>query len=92
MSIHGIDLALVRGLLLFKGVAARALSFDPVTEIPGRERRALEERQTARREALVRRLRTGPLDLAETRRQILESRVSIGQRLAEAYARASAGA
>jgi len=92
MSIHGIDLALVRGLLLFKGVAARALSFDPVAEIPGRERRALEERQTARREALVRRLRTGALDLAETRRQILESRVSIGQRLAEAYARASAGA
>ena len=92
MAIHGIDLALVRALLLFKGVAARALAFDPVTDIPGRERRALEDRQAARREALVRRLRAGPMELADVRRQVLERRVAVGQRLAAAYAQGASGA
>jgi DNA-binding helix-hairpin-helix protein with protein kinase domain len=92
MAIRGIDLALVRGLLLFKGVATRAFTFDPVTGIPARERRLLEESQAERRDALLRRLRTGPLALAEVRRQTLERRVSLAQELAQAYLRVAAEA
>jgi DNA-binding helix-hairpin-helix protein with protein kinase domain len=85
MSIHGIDLGLLRGLLLFKGVATRAFKFDPLTGIPGRERRVLEESQSRRREALVKRLQAGPHDLAEARRQTLAWRDVLGRGLAESY-------
>jgi DNA-binding helix-hairpin-helix protein with protein kinase domain len=39
MSIHGIDLSLVRGLLVFRRVATRAFDFDPDIGVPGRDRR-----------------------------------------------------
>ena len=66
MAIKWIDLDLVKGLLLFKGVATRAFTFDPVTGIPGRDRKALEESQRRRTEALLRVLQAGPLELADS--------------------------
>jgi DNA-binding helix-hairpin-helix protein with protein kinase domain len=85
MAIRRIDLDLVRGLLLFKGVATRAFAFDPVTGIPGKDRRALEERQAKRRAALLSTLQAGPLYLAELRRQTLVWRDVLGRGLAEAH-------
>jgi DNA-binding helix-hairpin-helix protein with protein kinase domain len=84
MAIRGIDLGLVRGLLLFKGVAVRALDFDPVTGIPGRERKALDEAQARRRDPLLLTLQRGPLELAELRRQTLAWRDVLGRALDEA--------
>jgi DNA-binding helix-hairpin-helix protein with protein kinase domain len=87
MAIRRIDLDLVRGLLLFKGVATRAFHFDPVTGIPGRDRKALEESQARRRKALLATLQSGPLFLAEARRQALAWRDALGRGLAEAHAK-----
>ncbi len=71
MAIRGIDLELVRALLLYKAMATRAFRFDPVTGIPGRERKALADRQARRRAELVKTLQSGALELAELRRQTL---------------------
>jgi DNA-binding helix-hairpin-helix protein with protein kinase domain len=71
MTIRYIDLELVRALLLFKVAATRAFAFDPVTGIPGKDRKALEEAQERRRGALLTAVRSGPLFLAEARRQAL---------------------
>jgi len=60
MAIRGIDLGLVRSLLLFKGVATRAFNFDPVAGIPGKDRKSLEERQCRRRTELLKALQAGP--------------------------------
>ncbi len=90
MSIHGIDLELLRGLLLFKNVASRAFKFDPLTGIPGKDRRALEDRQARRREELVKRLQAGPQELAELRRQTLAWRDVLGRGLVEAHRRLAA--
>jgi DNA-binding helix-hairpin-helix protein with protein kinase domain len=87
MAIHGIDLGLVRGLLLFKRMAARAFNFDPVAGIPGRERRALEESQRRRHEALADKLRGGAVQLAELRRQTVQWRDVLARGLAEAQRR-----
>ena len=87
MTIRRIDLDLVRGLLLFKGVATRAFHFDPVTGIPGKDRKALEESQARRRKALLATLQSGPLFLAEARRQALAWRDALGRGLAEAHAK-----
>ena len=87
MAIKWIDLDLVKGLLLFKGVATRAFTFDPVTGIPGRDRKALEESQRRRTEALLRVLQAGPLELAELRRQILSWREVLGRGLDDAHRR-----
>ncbi len=85
MTIRHIDLELVRGLLLFKAVATRALAFDPATGIPGRDRRALENSQAGRRSALLAKLQSGPLYLAELRRQTLAWRDVLGRGLADAH-------
>jgi len=87
MAIHGIDLGLVRGLLLFRRMAARAFTFDQETGIPGRERRTLEESQRRRREALAGKLRGGAVQLAELRRQTLAWRELLGRGLDEALRR-----
>jgi DNA-binding helix-hairpin-helix protein with protein kinase domain len=79
MTIRRIDLELVRALLLYRGLATRAFRFDPVTGIPGRERKALADRQARRRAELVKRLQAGPLELAEVRRQTLAWRETIGK-------------
>jgi DNA-binding helix-hairpin-helix protein with protein kinase domain len=71
MAIRYIDLDLVRALLLFKVAATRAFAFDPVTGIPGKDRKALEEAQRRRRGALLAALQSGPLFLSEARRQAL---------------------
>lgn len=95
MALRGIDLDLVKALLLYKGVATRAFRFDPVIGIPGRERKALADRQARRRAELVKTLQSGALELAEVRRQTLAWRdvlgralVEQGQRLAELRAHA----
>ena len=85
MVIRGIDLGLVRGLLLFRRLATRAFDFDPEIGIPGRERRRLDDTQQRRRENLVRRLQNGSIELTEVRRQTLAWREAIGHGLAEAY-------
>ena len=85
MAIRRIDLDLVRGLLLFRAAATRSCVFDPVTGIPGRDRKALEDVQARRRSALLARLQSGPLFLAEQRRQALAWRDALGRRLAEAH-------
>jgi DNA-binding helix-hairpin-helix protein with protein kinase domain len=85
MAIRGIDLGLVRGLLLFKGVATRAFSFDPVAGIPGKDRKALEESQHRRRAELLKTLQAGPLELAELRRQTLVWRDVLGRALENAH-------
>ena len=87
MAIRGIDLELVRALLLFKGVTTRAFAFDPVTGIPGKDRKALEESQSRRKAALLAALRSGPLFLAESRRQTLAWRDALGRGLADAHLR-----
>jgi DNA-binding helix-hairpin-helix protein with protein kinase domain len=87
MAIPHIDLGLVKGLLLFKGVATRSFKFDPVTGIPGRDRKALEDGQSKRREQLVRELQGGALELAELRRQALTWRDVLGRGLDEAHRR-----
>jgi DNA-binding helix-hairpin-helix protein with protein kinase domain len=84
MAIRRIDLDLVRGLLLFKAVATRAFAFDPATGIPGKDRKALEESQARRRSALLAKVQSGPLFLAELRRQTLAWRDVLGPALAEA--------
>jgi DNA-binding helix-hairpin-helix protein with protein kinase domain len=87
MAIRHIDLDLVRALLLFKVAATRAHAFDPVTGIPGKDRKALEEWQARRRGALLAALRSGPLFLAESRRQTLVWRDTLGRSLADAHQR-----
>jgi DNA-binding helix-hairpin-helix protein with protein kinase domain len=87
LAIRYIDLDLVRGLLLFKAAATRAFTFDPVTCIPGRDRKALEEWQARRRAALLATLQSGPLFLAEQRRQTLAWRDMLGRSLADAHRR-----
>ena len=59
LAIPHVDLDLVRGLLLFRVVTARTYVFDPVTGIPGKDRKALEDWQAqtpgrAARDAAVR--------------------------------------
>jgi DNA-binding helix-hairpin-helix protein with protein kinase domain len=85
MAIRYIDLGLVRALLLFKVAAARAFAFDPVTGIPGKDRKALEETQGRRRAALLAALQSGPLFLAEARRQALVWRVTLKPELDDAH-------
>ena len=85
LAIRRIDLELVRGLLLFKAAATRAFAFDPVTAIPGRDRKALEDGQARRRAALLATLQSGPLFLAEQRRQALAWRDGLGRGLADAH-------
>jgi DNA-binding helix-hairpin-helix protein with protein kinase domain len=85
MAIRYIDLELVRALLLFKVAAQRDFAFDPVTAIPGKDRKALEEMQARRRRALLAGLQSGPLFLAEARRQALVWRVQLGPELEEAH-------
>jgi DNA-binding helix-hairpin-helix protein with protein kinase domain len=84
MAIRWIDLGLVRALLLFKGVATRSFRFDPVTGIPGMERKALGESQSRRRQKLVKALQAGALELAEVRRQTLVWRDVLGRAIREA--------
>jgi hypothetical protein len=83
--LHGIDLGLVRTLLVFRRVAARSFSFDPLTGIPGRDRKALEERQRQRKETLVNALREGSLELVEIRRQTLAWRDVLGRAIEDAH-------
>ena len=85
MAIQRINLDLVRGLLLFKAVATRAFAFDAATGIPGKDRKALEGWQARRRAALLAKLQSGPLFLAELRRQTLVWRDVVGHGLAEAH-------
>jgi DNA-binding helix-hairpin-helix protein with protein kinase domain len=83
MALRGIDLGLVKALLLYKGVATRAFRFDPVIGIPGRERKALADRQARRRAELVKALQSGALELAEIRRQTLAWRDVLSRALDE---------
>jgi len=87
MAIRYIDLDLVRALLLFKVAATRAFAFafDPVTGIPGKDRKALEEAQARRRRALLAALQSGPLFLAEARRQALVWRANLKPELDDAH-------
>lgn len=83
MAIRGIDLELVRALLLYKAMATRAFRFDPVTGIPGRERKALADLQARRRAELVKTLQSGALELSELRRQALAWRDVLGKAIRE---------
>jgi DNA-binding helix-hairpin-helix protein with protein kinase domain len=85
MVIRRIDLDLVRALLLYKVAAARAFTFDPVTMIPGKDRKALDDTQARRRSALLAALQSGPLFLAEARRQALVWRDALRPELEDAY-------
>ena len=87
MAIHGIDLGLVRSLLLFKAVATRSFRFDPVTLIPGKDRKALADGQAKRRDGLSKALQAGPLELAELRRETLASREVLGRALEDTQRR-----
>lgn len=87
MAIRGIDLELVRTLLLYKANATRSFAPEPDAGIPGREQKALDDRQSRRREALLRTLQTGALQLAERRRQALVWRDELGHALADARRR-----
>ena len=78
-------LAIILGTLLYKGVATRAFRFDPVTGIPGRERKALADKQARRRAELVKTLQSGALELAEVRRQVLAWRDVIGKAYREQW-------
>ena len=73
------DPTLVKGLLVFKEVAARSFAFDPATGIPDRDQKVLAESQTRRREELVKKLQSGSIELAELRRQILATREVLGR-------------
>jgi DNA-binding helix-hairpin-helix protein with protein kinase domain len=81
MALRGIDLELVRALLFYKSVATRAFRFDPVMGVPGRDSKALEERQARRRAELVRKLQQGAIELAEVRRQTIAWRDVLGRGL-----------
>lgn len=83
MTLRGIDLELVKALLQWRSAAARAFPFDPVAGIPGRERRALAERQAQRRGELLKKLQSGALELAEIRRQTLAWREVVGRGIRE---------
>jgi len=85
MAIRYIDLDLVRALLLFKVAATRDFALDPVTGIPGKDRKALEEMQARRRRALLAGLQSGPLFLAEARRQALVWRGALRPELEDAH-------
>lgn len=85
MAIRHVDLDLVRALLLFKAAATRDYTLDPVTGIPGKDRKALEEMQARRRAALLAGLQSGPLFLAEARRQALVWRDALRPGLEEAH-------
>jgi len=85
LAIPHIDLDLVRGLLIFRRGVARAYAFDPVTGIPGKDRKALEAWQGRRRAALLETLQSGPLFLAEVRRQTLAWRDLLGRALADTH-------
>ena len=87
LAIPQIDLALVRGLLLFRAATTRTFAFDPVTGIPGKDRKTLEDWQARRRAALLAKLQSGPLFLAEQRRQTLAWRDGLGRGLADARLR-----
>jgi hypothetical protein len=56
-----------------------------VTGIPGKDRKALEDWQRRRRAALLATLQSGPLFLAEQRRQTLAWRDALGRGLADAH-------
>jgi len=81
MALRGIDLELVRALLLFKGVATRAFRFDPVVGIPGRDSKQLGEMQLRRRAQLVKKLQSGAIELSEVRRQTIAWREVLGRGL-----------
>jgi DNA-binding helix-hairpin-helix protein with protein kinase domain len=85
LAIPHVDLDLVRELLIFKVAASRAYVFDPVTGIPGKDRKALEDWQRRRRASLLAKLQSGPLFLAESRRQALVWRDVLGGGLADAH-------
>jgi DNA-binding helix-hairpin-helix protein with protein kinase domain len=89
LAIPHVDLDLVRELLLFKVATTRTYVFDPVTGIPGKDRKALEDRQRRRRAALLATLQSGPLFLAEQRRQTLAWRDALGRGLADAHLKLS---
>jgi DNA-binding helix-hairpin-helix protein with protein kinase domain len=84
LAIPHVDLDLVRELLLFRIAASRTYVFDPVTGIPGKDRKALEDRQARRKAALLATLQSGPLFLAEARRQAIVWREVLGSGLADA--------
>jgi DNA-binding helix-hairpin-helix protein with protein kinase domain len=81
MAIPGIDLDVVKGLLLFKDVAARSFAFDPATGIPGKDRKALEDSQFTRREELTKTVQTGAVELADMRRRTLARREALAREL-----------
>jgi DNA-binding helix-hairpin-helix protein with protein kinase domain len=85
LAIPHVDLDLVRELLIFRVATARTYAFDPVTGIPGKDRKALEDWQRRRRAALLATLQSGPLFLAEQRRQALAWRDGLGRGLADAH-------
>jgi hypothetical protein len=66
--------------------ALRSFELDPVTGIPGRERRLLADAQAERRDALLKTLQSGALELAELRRQTLAWRDVLTRALEEARA------
>jgi len=74
MSIRGIDLEVVKGLLVFKDVAARSFNFDPVTAIPVDEQKTLAARQATRRETLSATVQGGAVELIELRRETVARR------------------
>ena len=85
MGIPGIDVDLVKGLLKFKAVATRSFVFDPVTGIPGMDRKALASRQEERRERLKKELQTGAVRLVELRHEILARREELSRELDEVH-------
>jgi DNA-binding helix-hairpin-helix protein with protein kinase domain len=78
-GIPGLDPTVVKGLLLFKEVAARSYAFDPATGIPERDQKLLAESQTRRRDELIKKLQWGATELTELRRQILATREVLGR-------------
>lgn len=74
MSIPGIELDLVKALLIFKAVATRSFSFDPVTAIPGVDQKTLAAHQAKRRERLRTTVQNGAVELIELRRRTLARR------------------
>jgi DNA-binding helix-hairpin-helix protein with protein kinase domain len=84
-TILDIDPELVQALVLFKVAATRDFVLDPVTGIPGKDRKALEDMQARRRRALLAGLQSGPLYLAEARRQALVWRAYLTPEIDEAH-------